>query len=90
VAAEYRGGTFKSYVKKSAFSALHRRLPAKSLFATKETVSSIIPAFSSGYLALPGCTFGLPHPELGFRGEHGAEPLSHRLGDYPFKLFATG
>ena len=51
VAAEYRGGTFCSYVKKSAFSAPHRRLLAKSLFATKETVSSIIPAFSSGYLA---------------------------------------
>src|SRR6185295_11421238 len=63
----------KSYVKKGAFSALHRRLPAKSLFAAKETVSSIIPAFSSGYLALPDCTFGLPHPESGFIGEDGAE-----------------
>jgi hypothetical protein len=28
---------------------------------SKETASSIIPAFLSGYLALPGCTFGLPH-----------------------------
>ena len=37
VAAEYRGGTFKCCSKKGAFSALHRRLLAKSLFANKET-----------------------------------------------------
>src|SRR5262245_36619209 len=35
VAAEYRGGTFRCYVEKGAFSALHRRLLAKSLFASK-------------------------------------------------------
>src|SRR5262245_58977189 len=35
VAAEYRGGTFRCYFEKGAFSALHRRLLAKSLFAPK-------------------------------------------------------
>jgi hypothetical protein len=35
VAAEYRGSTSGVRVKKGAFSALHRRLPAKSLFAIK-------------------------------------------------------